>query len=119
MTVRTISIVLAGLAMGCILRSTDDYRSEVQALLDTREGAILACYDAAREGDADAAGDVVVNFKVNKKTGSFTDPTLVADRSSAPAPVAECVTSAIGDLVLDPGDMANADATFTWTFKGP
>jgi hypothetical protein len=106
------------LSTGCILRSTEDYKTDTQKLLDSREGRIQECYDAVRSSDPNAAGDVVVHFMVDKKTGDFSAVEVVAEKTTAPGPVAECVTSNIGDLVLVEGDMANGDGTFTWRFSG-
>jgi hypothetical protein len=98
-------------------RGPDDYRKDTEALVDTKNGDIKTCYDAALTQDANVSGDVVVFFTVEKKTGMITNPAVDTDRSTAPAELGECITRAIDGLVLQPEDQRDGQATFSWTFK--
>lgn len=109
-------LVLAFAASGCILRNVPTYTTDVRSVLEGQSGEIRSCYDAQVTGDAPMAGDVVVNFEVAKKTGEVSN-VAVDPSSTAPEALSTCVASALGGLVLDPGDMAPATATFTWRFS--
>lgn len=100
----------------CILRSTEQYTTDVRDVLEDRSSKIRTCYDAQLATDPGVSGDVVVNFKVAKKTGVISDVT-VDPSSTAPEPLSNCVANSLDGLSLDPGDMAPAQATYTWRFK--
>lgn len=113
----TLAVFVASTLLGgCILRSTEDYKLETRRLLETRSSQIQGCFDKALEADEKLSGDVIVNFKVEKKTGKIHD-VEVDPASTAPAPLSTCVSSALDGLALEQGDMADAEATFSWTFK--
>lgn len=112
---------LLGLSMlfsGCMLRSTQDYTTDVRSLIETRSTDVRSCYDAELANNPATAGDVVVSFNVANKAGTVTD-VVIDPSSSAPAALQECVASALTGLVLDPGDMAKAKGTFTLRFSPP
>ncbi len=112
----TFAICTAMFASGCILRSTEDYTRDVRAELETKNGDIRSCYDAQLASDPSVSGDVVVTFKVAKKSGTITD-VAVDPSSTAPAALSDCIATSIDGLALDPGDMAPAEATYTYRFK--
>ena len=59
----------------------------------------------------------MVRFDVAPDTGQITKVAVDEAKSSAPAPVRECVTTALQGLVLKPGDSNPGKATFAWEFK--
>jgi hypothetical protein len=111
--------VVLGMVAGCSFaaRSPDMYRDDTQKLLDTRAGDIKACYDGILKTDSKAEGLVVVRFDVAEDTGQITKVALDDAKSTAPAPVRECVTKGLEGLVLKPGDARLGKATFSWEFK--
>ena len=114
-------LITAGLFVfgtSCIMRSTEDYQTDTRKLVETKNGSIKACLDGARAADPSASGDVVVNFTVAKKTGALENISANAEKSTAPAALQDCVTSALAGLVLDPGDMGPGEVTATWTLQG-
>jgi hypothetical protein len=106
-------------ASGCQFhaRAADDYRKATRELLETRSGDIQSCYDAALKGDAKVSGLVVVKFKVEAETGKIVGTKVVAEQTTAPAALSQCVVEAIDELVLDPPDAREGDATFQWSFE--
>ena len=84
--------ILLGLvgSLGCsfLARGPDQYRDDTRAVLQERNADIKACYDTALATNESAAGNVTVNFTVEKKTGVIKDVQL-ADSSSAPADLGE------------------------------
>ena len=112
--------LLASFSAGCsfIARGEDQYRTDTRALLETRNADIRACYDKALDGNAGLSGDVVVNFTVEKKTGTIANVTA-AEGSTAPDSLQTCVVTALEGLQLTPEDRRDGQATFTYTFSGP
>jgi len=115
-------IVLASLASlsGCafMARGADMYRDDTSALLDTRKDEIQQCYDDILKTDPSAKGTVAIHFGVKKKTGEVHGAEVIADRTTAPVNVQQCVLTALEGLKLDPpDDRTDGDATFVWEFK--
>ena len=101
----------------CIARDAETYRKDTRSLVETRNAAIKACYDAALASDPALSGDVVVNFTVEKKTGKILDPKVDAGRTTAPESLGRCIVEAIDGLELDPVDRREGQATLAWTFR--
>jgi len=110
---------IAATTVGCsgAIRTADYYAQDTGAVLVTRSPQVKACYDAALKGDTSMAGDVVVAFTVEKKTGAFLNPQIVPERTTAPEALGQCVLSALNDLALDPPDANEGAAVFTWRFS--
>ncbi|MCB9753473.1 MAG: AgmX/PglI C-terminal domain-containing protein [Myxococcales bacterium] len=104
-------------ACTCIARGPDDYRKDTEALVSEKNPEIKRCYDAALVNDANLGGDVVVNFTVEKKTGTIMNPAVDTERTTAPVELGDCIVQAIDGLVLKPEDQRDGLATFSWTFK--
>jgi hypothetical protein len=113
--------LLAG-AGGCSLtaRGPEQYRDDTAALLETKSAAIKTCYDGVLRGQPGSQGTVTVRFNVAEESGRIKDVAVDAARTTAPPPVAECVTREIDGLVLAPPDARDGHATFVWqfTFRG-
>ncbi len=116
------SLILASVAItsGCsfIARGEDQYRTDTRAVLETKNSDIRACYDKELAGNPGLNGDVVVQFTVEKKTGTITN-VAAAEGSTAPDSLQTCVVTALEGLVLTPEDRRDGQATFTYTFSGP
>ncbi len=111
----------AASAMGCsfALRSPDMYRDDTAKVLATKNEEIKACYDGAVKTTPGAAGKVTVKFKVEKETGKFMELAVDKANTTASDAIATCVTTAIANLSLTPGDKNMGDATFSYEFTAP
>ena len=101
----------------CIARDAETYRADTRGLLETRTRAVKDCYDVALTTDPKLDGQVVVKFKVEKKTGKILDTTVDKERTKAPESLSKCIVDAVDGLTLDPVDQRDGLATFSWTFK--
>ena len=110
-TIRTIVCASLGLAVtACIARGPDDYRQVTRSLVDTKKAEIEGCFGGA-------PGKVVVNFTVEKKTGTIANPVIDEAKSSASKEVGACVISKIDGLAIEQPDMRDGSATFTWALS--
>lgn len=110
------TLLIASLGCSFMARGPDDYRNDTASLLETKRGEIKSCYDGALEADASVGGKVVVNFTVEKKTGTVKD-VAVAPGTTAPDQLSQCVVTAVSGLKLTPEDQRDGLATFTWVFQ--
>lgn len=107
--------LLATVACSFHARSPEQYRDDTRALLETRGSQIEGCYRDALEATNDTTGSVIVNFKVEHKTGTITD-VRIDDKSTAAEPLRECVVKALEGLTLTPPDQRDGIAVFTYEF---
>lgn len=98
---------LAALTSACIARGPEDYRKVTRSAVDTKNAEIEGCFNGE-------PGKVVVNFTVQKKTGTVADATVDEKASTASAEVGACVAKAITGVTIERGDMRDGSATFTW-----
>ena len=92
------------------------HRADARSVVETRNDTIKECYDAALEADEKAAGTVVVNFIVEKKTGTIMNPS-VDESSTAPEGLSQCIVKGLEGLSLEPEDQREGQASFTWNFE--
>ena len=113
-------LTLLGATAGCsfIARGEDQYRTDTRTLLETRNAQIKSCYDQQLASSPNASGNVIVEFTVEKKTGTLSN-IHATEASTAPAPVQDCVVQALEGLQLTPEDRRDGQATFTYTFTAP
>ena len=111
----TASAVVPGCT--CLARDAETYRADTRGLVETRTRAIKDCYDVALTTDPKLDGQVVVKFKVEKKTGKIMDTAIDPERTKAPEALSQCIVKAVDGLTLDPVDQRDGLATFSWTFK--
>ncbi len=111
-------IAFAVVGAGCsgALRTDKPYRDDVAKVLESKSGDVKACYDGILKGNKEAAGKVTIHFTVEMETGAFKDISTVAEGTTAPAELGQCVSTALSGLVLTPGDVNNGDATFVYEF---
>ena len=115
-------LVLGIAATGCsfAVRAPANYRDDTQALLETRNPQIKACYDDALKVSKEQQGKVTVHFVVAKETGSLTNITAVPAGTTASEPLTKCVVNSLEGLQLQPPDEKDGDATFVYDFTvGP
>ena len=101
----------------CVARDAETYRADTRSLLETRTRAVKDCYDVALTTDPKLDGQVVITFKVEKKTGKILDTAVDKARTKAPDSLSKCIVEAVDGLTLDPVDQREGQATFSWTFK--
>jgi hypothetical protein len=111
------SIVLAASACSGTARGLEAYRADTAKLLDTRSAQLQSCYDDALKSNNKLAGTVTIQFVVEKKSGTISNPVVDTAHSTAPAPLGDCVVKALDGLKLDPGDRNEGRATFVYEFK--
>jgi hypothetical protein len=110
-------LLLGSSACTFVARDAEGYRNDTRALLETRSAEIKECYDVILQTSESVAGDVVVNFTVEKKTGKVMNPAIDTAKTTAPAEIGKCIVDAIDGLQLDPADQREGQASFSWTFK--
>lgn len=114
-------VLLTALSLGLgacagTVRAPATYRDDTQRLLETRSDQLKRCYDAALATDPTLAGKVTVQFKVQQKTGVISDVTVDPSTASAPRPLIDCLLQAFDGLMLEPPDVNEGQATFTYEF---
>jgi hypothetical protein len=114
-----VAIPLSVSACSRAARSPDAYRDDTAALLETTHEAVRTCYDDVLKRQPGAQGTVAVRFKVAEDSGRLVDVAVDPAGTTAPPPVAQCVTSHIDGLTLMPADIREGQATFVWLFKAP
>jgi hypothetical protein len=97
-------------------RSPEQYRDDTRALLETRGPQIESCYRDALEATNETTGSVIVNFKVQHKSGLLTE-VRIDEKSTAAEPLRECVVKALDGLTLSPPDARDGVAVFRYEFS--
>jgi hypothetical protein len=109
-------------ACSFMMRSPDEYRDATKGVLDKQTASIASCYNQALMPLTDSAaqqamqGTVTVHFMVEHETGKLLTPSVDASKTTAPQALQTCVTQSFGNLVLNPPDKKDGDATFAWAF---
>ena len=114
-----LALVASVAACSGTARGLEAYRADTQKLLDSRGAQLKSCYDDALKANDKLSGTVTVQFVIEKKSGSIMNPVVDTAKSTAPAPLGECVVKTIEGLKLDPGDRNEGRATFVYEFKSP
>ena len=109
--------LLAATACTGTARGLEAYRDDTGKLLETRNAQLQSCYSDALKTDAKLSGTVTVQFVVEKKTGTVTQPSVDQSKSTAPPALGDCVVKAIDGLTLAPPDRNEGRATFVYEFK--
>jgi hypothetical protein len=116
-TILSALLLASAVLSGCAARDAETYKADTRTLIETRNDAIKTCYDEALKADTAVSGDVVVKFKVEKKTGKLLDIAADPTATNAPAALSDCIVKALDGLALQPVDQRTGDATFSWSFK--
>jgi hypothetical protein len=95
------------------------YRDDTKAVLETKNNDIRACYDGVLKTAPGAAGKVTVKFEVETEQGKIVNVAVDKPNTTAPDPVAECVTKSITGLGISPPDKRVGQASFVWEFSAP
>lgn len=110
-------LIASAAACGGTARGLEAYRDDTSKLLETRNAQLQSCYSDALKTDAKLSGTVTVQFVVEKKTGTVTQPSVDQSKSTAPPVLGDCVVKAIDGLSLAPPDDHEGRATFVYEFK--
>ena len=114
------SLSLASAACSFAARSPEQYRDVTRAALETKNDAIHACYDGVLKASPGAQGKVTVKFVVDDEQGKVGSVTVDKANTTAPDPVAECVTKHIGGVAIAPPPDANkGEGTWVYEFAAP
>lgn len=118
-TIALFALVAFGAGCSFIARDTETYKKDNRSLLETKTSDIKACYDAALASDPSLKGDVVVSYTIEKKTGKLANINVLADKSTAPEGLQNCVMSALEGLTMPRADRRDGQVeSFTWSFQG-
>lgn len=114
------ALSLAALS-GCSFaaRSAEMYRDDTSKVLATKNDDIRSCYDGVLKSSPGAQGRVTVKFDVDTEQGKIAAVTVDKANTTAPDPVAECVTKSITGLVLAPPDHRKGVALWVYEFTSP
>ncbi|MGH7283439.1 MAG: AgmX/PglI C-terminal domain-containing protein [Polyangiaceae bacterium] len=120
-TILFAALVLAPFATGCSVaaRSPDMYRDAVKTALEPKNADIQACYDGVLKATPGVQGKVTVNFDVDTDKGAISNVTVDKSNTTAPDPVASCVTNAIAGVTISPPDARLGKGTFAYEFNAP
>ena len=112
-------LALLPLAAGCsfAVRSAEMYRDDTGKALAQRQPQVQACYDEVLKQTPDAQGTVTVTFRVEAETGQLKDPKVDEAKSTAPAPVRDCVVKNLEGVAIYPGDKREGQGTWAWAFQ--
>ncbi len=100
-------------------RTPDMYRDDTGAVLAKKNDDIRACYDGVLKATPTASGTLTVMFDVEEDTGKIANVSVDKAHSTAPDPVADCVTKTIAGLALAPPDGKKGEGTWTYQFDAP
>lgn len=118
-TIALLSLVAMGAGCSFIARDTETYKNDNRSLLETRTSDVKACYDQALAADPNLKGEVAISYTLEKKTGRLTNITVLADQTTAPEQLQNCVMAALEGLTLDRPDQRDGIVqSFTWSFQG-
>ncbi len=121
---KNLLMMIAGSAVllsGCSFaaRSPEMYRDDTKAVLETKNNDIRACYDGVLKATPGVGGKVTVKFEVETEQGKIVNVAVDKANTTAPDPVADCVTKSINGLGITPPDKRVGEATFVWDFAAP
>ena len=104
---------------GCMpwMRDADYYSTVVSDLLDSRSEAIAACYDRVLDEHEPAlAGEAVVSFDVEAKTGVLTNVAVSAGEGGLPPELGACLDAELAGLRLSEPDTRTGHGSASWQF---
>ncbi len=111
--------LLASTLAGCkfTARAPEEYKSDTDKVIATKQADLKACYDEALKADKTAAGVVKVKFTVEPETGAFQNIAVDEEATTAPAALGDCVVKTLTGLKIDPPDAREGVVTWSYEFK--
>lgn len=114
------ALMAVSVLSGCgTARTPEGYRDDTGAVLAAKNDAIRACYDGVLKSSPGASGRVTVKFEIETERGELTNVSVDPAATTAPAPVAECVTKNISGLAVTPPDANIGEGTWVYEFTAP
>ena len=101
---------------GCAYRDAKMWSDDVNKAVQPKQPDIKACYDSVLKTTPGAGGKVAVAFEVETDQGKFTNITVDKAKTTAPAPVQECVTKNLQGLAVSPPDKRLGQGTMEFDF---
>jgi hypothetical protein len=114
---KSISILGLLLVTGCAARGSQMYHDDTAKMFALKDADMKTCYDGVLKTDAAAQGTVGIKFSWEKSTGKLVGVNVDAAKTTAPAPVQQCVTKALEGMVINPADQKEGQGTWTFEFK--
>ncbi len=120
-TLTCAALAALSLLAGCSVaaRSPDMYRDDTQKVLVTKNDAIRLCYDDVLKATPGVGGRVAITFSVETEHGNIVNVAVDKANTTAPAPVADCVTKNLTGLGLTPPDARQGDGSWVYEFTAP
>lgn len=120
-TLLILSAVSLASVAGCSFaaRSPEMYRDDTKAIFEAKNNDIRACYDSVLSGTPGVGGKVTVTFEWEADEGKLQNVAVDKTNTTAPAPVAECVTKNLTGLKISPPDKRLGQGTWAWEFTAP
>jgi hypothetical protein len=116
---KTLLVALVVPCAACAVRSADMYARDTGAVLATKNDAIRACYDGVLKATPGVKGTVTIKFDVATNDGRITNVAVDPSTTTAPAPVAACVTQNLTGLAVTPPDTKTGKGTWSYDFASP
>lgn len=101
----------------CYERHLAAVQREIEAQERGKQGPYEDIGPAVSGRVKEYGGVVVVSFTVDKKTGDFSQPTVVEEATTAPEPLVGCVLESLEGLKLEPPDERDGQVTLAWRFE--
>jgi hypothetical protein len=111
-----LAVLLLAPCAACAARTPDMYARDTGAVLATKNDAIRACYDGVLKTTPTAKGRVTITFDVETDGGRITNVAVDAPATSAPMPVADCVTQNLTGLAVQPPDTRKGKGQWVYDF---
>ncbi len=122
---KTISIAFGAVSLamlsGCSFaaRSPEMFRDDTKAIFEAKNNDIRACYDGVLSSTPGVGGKVTVTFEWETDAGKIQNVAVDKSNTTAPAPVAECVTKNLTGLTISPPDKRLGQGSWAWEFTAP
>ena len=108
---------IATTATGCAYRDAKMWNDDIQKVVEPKKPDMKACYDGVLRSDPKAAGKVAIAFEVETDGGKLQNVTVDKAKTTAPAPVQECVTKNLQGLSVNPPDKRLGQGTIEFDFQ--
>jgi len=101
---------------GCAVRSDNIYAQDVETVLESRGDQVSQCWGGVMKTNPEASGQVAIRLRVEEDSGQIVNPEIVADQTTAPPELQQCVLQSLGGLALQPGDNRPGVGVYVWNF---
>jgi hypothetical protein len=109
--------LLAGCSVAA--RSPDMFRDDTGKAIATKNEEIRGCYDGVLKSTPGAQGKVTIKFDIETEKGQLVNVTVDKAGTTAPQPVADCVTKSMNGLAISPPDARKGEGSWVFEFNPP